>query len=239
MAALLVSVRDASEAAAALEGGADVIDVKDPDKGALGRAHDGVRESVLDVVGERAPVSAALGELADGGGPIDVARLAFVKYGLADCLRRPASRSRPHAHRPEFDWRWLLTQARQRVEVGPCRLVVVAYADWRRAEAPPPDAVFRHAIEQRAAAVLVDTWNKDGSTLLNWLSVGEVERLCGEARSAGVRVALAGSLGPQQIAALKAAIPDWFAVRGAACSGGNRTARIDAGRVRELAELVR
>ena len=33
---LLVSVRSAEEAAAALEGGADVIDAKDPDNGALG-----------------------------------------------------------------------------------------------------------------------------------------------------------------------------------------------------------
>src|SRR3954449_8349799 len=108
MAALLVSVRDAAEVAAAIDGGAGLIDVKEPDNGALGRAHDAVRESVLDAVNGRVPVSVALGELADGGTLIDTSRIAFVKYGLADCLRRPASRSRPEAPRPALDWRALL-----------------------------------------------------------------------------------------------------------------------------------
>src|SRR3954449_3236656 len=138
MAALLVSVRDAAEVAAAIDGGAGLIDVKEPDNGALGRAGEAVRESVLDAVNGRVPVSVALGELVESGGPIDTSRIAFVKYGLADCLRSPASRSRPDASRPDNDWHALLAQARQRVEVGACRLVAVAYADWQRAEAPHP-----------------------------------------------------------------------------------------------------
>ena len=66
MTALLVSVRSAAEAEAALAGGAALIDVKEPARGALGRADDAVIADVVRAVAGRAPVSAALGELRDG-----------------------------------------------------------------------------------------------------------------------------------------------------------------------------
>src|SRR4051794_20645147 len=81
---LLVSVRDAAEAAAALRGGADVIDVKEPRRGPLGRADDATVAAVVAAVAGRRPVSAALGELADAGAAAPaVPGLAFVKWGLA------------------------------------------------------------------------------------------------------------------------------------------------------------
>jgi uncharacterized protein (UPF0264 family) len=51
-------------------------------------------------------------------------------------------------------------------------------------------------------------------------------------------VALAGSLGPAQVRTLRAAGPDWFAVRGAVCQGGRRAAAVDAGKVRQLVQLL-
>jgi len=62
---LLVSVRDAAEARAALVGGADLIDVKEPSRGSLGRAEADTIAAVAHAVGGRTPVSAALGELRD------------------------------------------------------------------------------------------------------------------------------------------------------------------------------
>src|SRR4051794_22607530 len=115
MAELLVSVRDAGEVAAALAGGAALIDVKEPNHGALGRADDDVREGVIDAVAGRVPVSVALGELLGHGEPIGTSRVAYVKYGLA--------------YAEGEDWRAILDAARSRVEAGRCRLVVTAYAD--------------------------------------------------------------------------------------------------------------
>ena len=50
MTKLLVSVRCAEEATAALAGGADIIDVKEPRRGSLGRADDRVIREVMEVV---------------------------------------------------------------------------------------------------------------------------------------------------------------------------------------------
>ena len=47
---LLISVRDAAEARSAIAGGTDVIDVKEPSRGPLGRADDRVVREVVDTV---------------------------------------------------------------------------------------------------------------------------------------------------------------------------------------------
>jgi hypothetical protein len=70
------------------------------------------------------------------------------------------------------------------------------------------------------AAFLIDTHEKNGATLLDHLSVIEIDALTCRCRNAGVPVALAGSLGLTEIEQLRGVNPDWIAVRGAACKGG-------------------
>lgn len=62
---LLVSVASAAEASAALAGGADVVDAKDPHAGALGPVSLEVLRDIHAAVGGARPVSAALGDAAD------------------------------------------------------------------------------------------------------------------------------------------------------------------------------
>jgi (5-formylfuran-3-yl)methyl phosphate synthase len=232
MTQLLVSVRSAQEAETALRGGAALIDVKEPAHGSLGRAKDSVIADVVRVVAGQRPVSAALGELLNAPGdvwPPDDVPLTFVKWGLAGYAGRGAAA-----------WRSELGLAlRGLTERQPsCRAVAVAYADWRRAGAPKPEDVCGFAIEHATGAFLIDTWQKDGSTLLDWLSLQEIERLQARCRTAGVPIALAGSLGSVEIRALLPLRPDWVAVRGAVCQGRLRGATVDEGKVRQLAELV-
>src|SRR5262245_32755869 len=59
---LLVSVWSANEAAVALAGGADVIDVKEPLNGPLGAVSLETLRQVCRVVGHGRPVTAALGD---------------------------------------------------------------------------------------------------------------------------------------------------------------------------------
>ncbi len=60
---LLVSVADAAEAQAAVEGGADIIDAKDPTTGALGRVSLSVLQAIRETVASSIPLSAALGDV--------------------------------------------------------------------------------------------------------------------------------------------------------------------------------
>jgi uncharacterized protein (UPF0264 family) len=225
---LLVSVRSAAEAVAALEGGASLIDIKEPDHGPLGRASNAVVAEVVAAVAGRRPVSAALGELLEDRGESPPPGLAFVKWGLAGA---GASAT----------WCAALDARRS---FGP-EVVAVAYADWRCARAPSVDRVFQFAACRAGSVLLLDTHCKDapsrgGSrpTLLDWLTNAEIVELCENCRAAEVSVALAGSLGPAEIRGLAPARPNWFAVRGAACDGG-RGGRVRAARVHELTCVIR
>jgi (5-formylfuran-3-yl)methyl phosphate synthase len=227
MTRLLVSVRDADEAERALAGGADLVDVKEPTRGALGRADDDVVAEVVERVAGRRPVSAALGELRGWREPLPPAGLTFVKWDLAGYART-------------MHWWEELAALSVRVEQGRpgCRPVAVAYADWQRAEAPAPEAVCACAVQLRLGALMLDTWAKDGTTLLDWLSEDAIAQLARACRAAGVALALAGALTTKEIVRLRGEQADWIAVRGAACAEGERTGGIVLERVRALAALL-
>jgi uncharacterized protein (UPF0264 family) len=217
---LLVSVRNAAEAVAARAGGCDLLDVKEPARGPLGRADDATVAAVLHAAGP-VPVSVALGELtATGTTPLP--GIAYAKWGLAGLAGR--------------DWPAAWRAARSLLPLG-CREVAVAYADANRVEAPTPVEVARFAAAERAGAFLIDTAVKDGATLLDWLTVPLLVDLLSVCRSAGVPVALAGSLGLPEIVRILPLRPDWIAVRGAACAGG-RNGTVEVGRVRTLSETL-
>jgi len=90
---LLVSVSNAAEAKAALEGGADYIDAKDPWAGALGAVSAAAFDRICDAVDRARPITAALGDLMDEATIEHAARrfaasgAAFVKLGFADATR--------------------------------------------------------------------------------------------------------------------------------------------------------
>lgn len=224
---LLVSVRSVEEAEAALAGGAGLIDVKEPGRGSLGQAPDEVLRAVIETVAARRPVSAALGELLEARPVCGPIALDFAKWGLSGCGGRT-------------DWPGVWRAAAEQLGAAApdCRPVAVAYADWQRANAPPPEVVATFARLNHCGAFLLDTWLKDGKTLLDWLSLDELARLSRTCRHAGVPVALAGSLGATEIATLRDVRPDWFAVRGSVCRGGRREATIDPAAVRRLADLL-
>ncbi len=234
MAQLLVSVRTLDEARAAVDGGADIIDVKEPENGSLGRPADAIVAAVGASVTDR-PVSIALGELTDWGrsdapGLPGLEGIRWAKIGLAGCAEWPGWRAA-----------WLaLRESITGATGGQTRLVAAAYADFGRARAPEPAAVFELAAERESANVLlIDTWGKDGRGLLDRVTIDELAALSGRCHTNGLRLAVAGSLNEATIRRLPPAHPDIIAVRGAACRAGQRDGTIDVARVRRLTECVR
>lgn len=217
---LLVSVRSAGEAQSALAGGADLIDVKEPSRGPLGAADPAVIREVIAAVDGRVPVSAAFGEWLAWDGKEAPRGLHYAKWGLAHLADLPGG---------------VLTQLRTTA----CAIfpVLVAYADHRRVASPDPEWLAGAAVRFHFPAFLIDTAVKDGSTLVDWIAPATLARLRFELGDARVPVALAGSLDEAAIRTLGPLIPDWFAVRGAACAGG-RTGTVCADRVRRLKDVI-
>ena len=80
---LLVSVTDAHEARVAVEGGVDIVDVKNPDEGSLGAPSPGSIERVREVVPPERPVSAAIGDMPNLPGTAALAALGAARSGAA------------------------------------------------------------------------------------------------------------------------------------------------------------
>jgi uncharacterized protein (UPF0264 family) len=217
---LLVSVRSASEAVTALEGGVDLIDVKEPTLGPLGAAATTVVREVVAVIAGRRPVSAALGEWRDWDGQPVPEGLRYVKWGLAGVADDAGAALRQMRKTP--------------VAAEP---VLVAYADHRRASSPDPVWLAERAMALGFAAFLLDTAVKDGSTLVDWIAPATLARIRFQLADREVPMALAGSLDEAEIRRLAPLKPDWFAVRGAACVGG-RGGTVSANRVRQLKSVI-
>lgn len=222
MTRLLVSVRDAEEARSALLGGAHLIDVKEPARGALGAADVETIRGILDVVGAQAPVSVALGELADDDAFDRVDRLPtcqFAKLGLAGMRRRP-------------DWRQRWSEALERLppSITP---VAVAYADARAADAPSAEEILEVGARFGCGAFLIDTWEKSSGSLVDHVDPLRLAALATTARAEGLLFVVAGSLRRPLLPDLVRANPDYVGVRGAVCVDG-RTGRLDATLVRRL-----
>jgi len=226
MTRVLISVRNAEEARTALAGGAHLIDVKEPRRGPLGAADAETVEQVVAAVGGRRPISVALGELHDlaaFGVPAVPQGVSYCKLGMSGMAQRG-------------DWPsvWGGTLARLPRAVRP---VAVVYADGHRCGCPLPARIVAQAERLGCAAVLVDTFAKQGGRLTDLWQAEEIARFVQSAKSRGMLAVVAGSIGVDLVAAVLAAEPDYVAVRGAACVGG-REGRVDLDRVRTLVDAV-
>ena len=219
MAGLLVSVRNAKEAMAALAGGADLIDVKEPLAGSLGAATPKTWQEIGEVVGGEKPLSAAMGELHDWDGSLPNTPYRYVKWGLSK-LRGVALREK-------------LTPAFHLAEEAGLTPVAVAYADYEKAGCPRPLEVLELAAGMGATVLLIDSFTKDGKGLLDYCDLESLAMLRYRSAGMGIALALAGGIGLTNIKTLLPIGPDWFAVRGAACLG-QRTGEIQTDLVAEL-----
>lgn len=228
---LLVSVRVEDEVAAALGGGADIIDAKDPSRGSLGPVSPEGLLAIATRVPATVALSAALGDFrspdavrtAVAGATLPSREAAtYVKLGFA-------------GERSEAVVTSLIAAALQEA-AGDTIVVPVAYADHDAAGSLRPEAILRATLAGGARAILIDTCIKDGRGLLDSIPLVRLRTLSTDARSAGLMLAVAGSLNLSALDRV-ADLADVIGVRGAACRGG-REGRVDADLVRALRDRL-
>lgn len=218
MTRLLVSVRNLEEARLAVAGGADIVDLKEPARGALGAVPLAVAREVVRALGASRPVSATVGDLPmqpETVGPavreMGDTGVAFVKigfFGAGDgqaCIRA----LKPHARR--------------------LRLVAVLFADQ-----DPDFSLLEPLRDAGFAGVMLDTAGKGGLGLRDWVPGEKMAYLIASARELGLITGLAGSLKVSDIPALLPLAPDYLGFRGALCAGGNREKHLDISALRDM-----
>ena len=218
---MLASVTGPDEAEIALAGGADIIDLKNPSRGALGAVDPALVRAAVERVAGRRPCSAVTGDLPMEPGTIRAAvdamaatGVEFVKLGVF-----------PGAD-PEGALRALAPVA-ERV-----RLIAVLFADLA------PDPGLLHALRDAGfAGAMLDTARKGDGRLLDHMPVPALRRFVSACRERALMCGLAGALEPPDIPRLLQLEPDLLGFRGALCAAG-RTGPLDPARIALVRGLI-
>jgi uncharacterized protein (UPF0264 family) len=226
---LLVSPMNIKEARAAIAGGADILDVKNPKEGSLGANFPWTINAVVDLAEGKVPVSATIGDLDYKPGTASLAALGaafsgadYIKAGLlgvktadqaADMLNNIVQAVKSYDQRK--------------------KVVASAYSDFMRVGSISPMLLPNVAKSSGADVVMVDTAIKDGRSTFEFMSDKELSMFISEGQRLGLEVAIAGTISFKDIGLLKRIAPDIIGVRGIVC-GGDRRSSIKAELVTKL-----
>ena len=228
---LLVSVVNRDEVEEAITGGTDIIDIKNPDEGSLGAAAPWIIKEIIESVGSRRETSCAIGDLPNLPGTVSLAAAGaaalspgYVKLGLFGTRNRAEALS-------------VLEAAVDAVNLTAPSVKVIAcgYGDYRIVGSVSPLDLPDIASSAGADGVLIDTINKDGRSLFDFLPTDDLKMFVHHARDLGLISALAGSLREQHIPSLRDCSPDVVGIRGVACSNADRVrGRVTSQRVHDF-----
>lgn len=231
---VLVSPKNLTEALEAIEGGADIIDVKNPAEGSLGANFPWVISEVAKIAKKHGKaVSATTGDMPYKPGTASLAALGaavagadYVKVGL-------------YGVKNEVEAKEVIEGVVKAVKGydESKKVVIAGYGDYYRINAISPLKLPEITAELSADVVMVDTAIKDGSSIFDHMSFGELQSFVSMAKENDLQCALAGNIGWGHLEAIKTLSPDIIGVRTIVCERG-RDSSIKRELVRKLKMLV-
>jgi len=222
MTRMLVSVTSAEEAEIALAGGADIVDLEDPSRGALGAVTADAIRATVTLAGGRRPVSAATGDLpmqpdlmAATVRDIAATGVDYVKLGIVPGGDASAC----------IDG---LVEIAARV-----KLIAVLFADTSADLSLLP-------LLKRAGFVgaIIDTQAKAAGRLLDHCDISRLRGFVEDCHAIGMTAGLAGSLETPDIPRLLVLEPDLLGFRGSLCGPGGRTSALELPRLQAVRGLI-
>ena len=232
---LLISPINSEEALEAIEGGADIIDVKNPKEGSLGANFPWVIKNIREITPNGMYVSATLGDVPYKPGTVSLAAAGAVVSG-ADYIKVGLYGTKSYDEALEV----MENVVKSVKEFDDNALVVASgYADAHRVGAIDPIKIPRVAAESGADLAMVDTAVKDGKTLFDFMDKDKLIEFNKNIHEYGLKSALAGSIKKEQLRLLYDIGCDVVGIRGAACTGGDRNkGTINRTAVMELKDMI-
>ncbi len=231
---LLISVVNEKEAKSAVDGGTDIVDVKNPLEGALGANFPRVIRRVRRCTPPGLPVSVAIGDAPDKPGATALAALGaavcgvqYVKVGL-------------YGTKGPRQAVFLLKEVCRAVREhdAAIKIIAAAYADAHRIGALPAPALPSVATEAGADGCMIDTAVKADGMLFSHLDDDELWDFVQSCHKKGLLCALAGSLGEADIPRVSEIGPDIVGFRTAACLGDRIKGVVEFRQVKRLKNLI-
>lgn len=222
MTKMLASVNSLAEARIVLALAVDIIDLKQPEQGALGALSAKAVKTIVQDVAGRIPVSATIGDLPMQADIIYQATLQMAKTGV-DFVKI--------GFFPDGDSSAVI---RKLANISPQqKLIAVLFADAL------PDLAILNALKTAGfAGVMLDTMYKDQGSLVKVLPDSVLQHFVTACKKQNLLSGLAGSLRLSDIALLLTYQPDYLGFRGALCIKQQRTAKLDALAVQQVKQAI-
>lgn len=225
---LMVSVVSAVEAEDALEGGAGILDIKNPQEGSLGAQSPDVIRQITQIASGKIEISVAIGDLPDLPGTAALAALGAAALG-ANYIKAGL-----YGTGSESEAKNLLKKVKQAVAGYPVSVVGAGYADFKRAGTLDPACLPGIAATAGVEGILLDTAVKDGRSLFDFIDGERLREIAERAHAEGLFFAAAGALGEKDLPSAHAAGVDIVGVRTAVCLDNRRSGPLSPDRIRKL-----
>lgn len=223
MSGILASVNSLEEALLVQQAGVDIIDLKQPEHGALGALDLQTVQKIVQVINRQIPVSATIGDLPMQPELIFNAVQAMAATGV-DYVKI--------GFFPDGDSVATLEKLAILTRQGRA-LIAVLFAD-----AQPDLAILQNLKNAGFKGVMLDTMDKKAGSLTQLMTLPEINSFVSLARSFDLLCGLAGSLRHNDIDILLPLKPDYLGFRGALCRQHNRVGRLDAAAIDNIKKAM-
>jgi uncharacterized protein (UPF0264 family) len=222
MTGMLASVNSVTEALLVLNAPVDIIDLKQPERGALGALDiDLVKQIVTEIAG-RCPVSATVGDL-----PMQ----PVVVFNAAKVMANTGVDYVKIGFFPEGDS--LATVKKLAELTAQTNLIAVLFADAQ------PDFAIISALKQAGfAGVMLDTMDKHKGSLTQVMTQTDIAQFAELTKKYSLLCGLAGSLRLDDIAMLMPYQVDYLGFRGALCVQHQRTGQLNQLAIAQIKQAI-
>ncbi|KXS49563.1 MAG: Uncharacterized protein AWL62_948 [Halanaerobium sp. T82-1] len=226
---LLISIKSVEEALIVKDSKFDILDIKNPAEGSLGANFPGVIKEIIEKSPNRV-ISAAGGDLPGLPG-----LSSQITFGLANL--KPNFIKLGFYNFNDFETAVkIINEAKNAIRLSgtSAKLIAAAYGDYKEINSFNPFLLNELAFKTEIDGIMIDTINKDGRSLFDFLKPAELKDFCQQAKKAEVFSALAGSLSFDDLGLLKEIKPDIVGFRGAVCENNDRSSKINSGLINQL-----
>jgi uncharacterized protein (UPF0264 family) len=222
MTGMLASVNSVAEALLVLNAQVDIIDLKQPELGALGALDTDLVKQIVSEIAGRCLVSATVGDLPmqpeivfNAVKAMATTGVDYVKIGFF----------------PEGD---SLATVQKLAELTPQHaLIAVLFADTQ------PDFTLIGALKQAGfTGVMLDTMDKHKGSLIQIMTQTDIAQFVNLAKTQSLLCGLAGSLRLDDIAALMPYQVDYLGFRGALCEQHQRTGQLNQLAIAQIKQTI-
>ena len=224
MTGLLASVNSLEEALIVLNSDVDIIDLKQPELGALGALDTQLVSRIVDTVAAKKTLSATVGDLPMQADIIFNAVQAMAETGV-DYIKI--------GFFPSGDWQAVITKL-STLTAQPLKLIAVLFADQQA------DVKTVHLLANAGfSGVMLDTMNKANGSLTEVMPLADIQHFVTLAKQHNLLCGLAGSLRASDISTLLPLEADYLGFRGALCMQQQRVQGIDIEALKMITDRVK